>query len=460
MFKTLMTARRFAALFWCQFFSALNDNFLKTALGLLITFKLGADHGPALVTLASAIFIAPYFFLSALGGELADKHDKAIMADRIKLAEIAVAGIASIGFLLDSIPLLFLALALYGVIGSLFGPIKYGILPDQLSTEELTSGNALVEGGTFLAILMGSIAAGYVASAHLSAVIVAALAMALAVSCWLSARLIPRTMARAPALEITRNPLASTWREIASLRSDRRLWTGGHIVSWFWLVGAVALSLLPSLIKNRIGGDASVVTLAMVAFTVGIAAGSIAAARASKLKPNLALVPIGAFLMAAFAVELAFVVWSSATPTATLGIAAVMAGISGWPLMIGLIGLAFAGGLYIVPSFAAVQSWAPPERRSRAVAAVNILNAAYMTAASAIVAVLQARGVGIDTLFLMLAAGSLLVAGLVLWAWGRDGVQDVARFIFQVFLRLEVKGIENLPKPGERTIIAPNHVSL
>src|SRR5688572_917573 len=144
MFSTLMTSRRFAPLFWCQFFSALNDNFVKTALGILILYQIGGSHGPALVTLATAIFIAPFFFLSALGGELADKNDKAYVAERVKLAEIGVAGVAALGFLLNSVPLLFVALALFGVIGALFGPVKYGILPDHLKTDELASANALV----------------------------------------------------------------------------------------------------------------------------------------------------------------------------------------------------------------------------------------------------------------------------------------------------------------------------
>ena len=460
MFKTLMTSRRFAALFWCQFFSALNDNFLKTALGLLVLYKLGAEHGAALVTLATAVFMAPFFPLSALGGEIADKHDKAEVAAKVKLAEIGVALLASLGFLLDSVPILFFALACYGVIGSLFGPIKYGILPDQLSTEELTAGNALVEGGTFLAILGGAIAAGYVIGERLSPLVIAVIALSLAVACWLSARMIPATRAGAPDLAITRNPVASTFRLLGELRSAQRLWIGAHIVSWFWLVGAVVLSLLPTLIKDRLSGTEGVVTLAMVAFTIGIAAGSTVAARASHHRPNLALVPVGAVLMGLFAIQLAFVSWNAVPPDRLIGPWELLGGLSGWPLLAGLAGLAFAGGLFIVPAFAAVQAWAEPERRARSVAAVNVLNALYMTVSGLAVAVLQAHGVSLAALLLALGVGNLIVAGLVLWAWGRDGVQDVARFLFQALLPLGVKGLETLPQTGEPAIIAPNHVSL
>ena len=161
---SLMTTRRFAPLFWCQFFSAFNDNFLKNSLVFLILFAPGiADRDP-LIQLTAAVFIAPFFFLSGLGGEMADRFDKAIVAQHLKLVEIAVAAIAVAGFWFHSIPILFVALFLFGVIAALFGPIKYGILPDHLAPEELPAGNALVEGATFIAILLGTIAGGLAAA--------------------------------------------------------------------------------------------------------------------------------------------------------------------------------------------------------------------------------------------------------------------------------------------------------
>src|SRR6516164_3782012 len=158
--KPLLRSRRFAPLFWCQFFSAFNDNFLKNALALLILFKIGGQAGESLVTMAAGIFIAPFFLLSGFGGELADRFDKAMVARTLKLVEIGAAAVAVVGFQLNSLPLLFLALFMFGTIGALFGPIKYGILPDHLKREELPAGNALVEGATFLAILGGTITGG------------------------------------------------------------------------------------------------------------------------------------------------------------------------------------------------------------------------------------------------------------------------------------------------------------
>ena len=310
MFKDLMTSRRFAPLFWCQFCSALNDNFLKNALVMLILFGLGGaggvagGHGPMLVTLAGIVFIAPFFILSALGGEIADRFDKAYVAARIKLAEIPIAALAAIGFYLHSVPILFVTLALFGMVAALFGPVKYGILPEKLQTAELPAGNALVEGATFLAILIGTIAGGIAVAEAKSPEIVVAIILALAVVSWTFARTIPAAGPAAPDLVITHNPWTSTFALLREIKGDQRLWGGAHIVSWFWVVGSVALSLLPALVKDHIGGTEGVVTLGLTTFVIGIAIGSGLAARASHGKPNLALVPLGAVLMGIFALVL------------------------------------------------------------------------------------------------------------------------------------------------------------
>ena len=318
MFTRLMTSRRFAPLFWCQLCSALNDNFLKNALAMLILFGLGGagagagEHAGLLITASGIVFIAPFFILSALGGELADRYDKAIVARWIRLAEIPVAGLAAAGFFLQSVPILFAALALFGVIAALFGPLKYGILPEKLETAELSAGNALVEGATFLAILIGTIAGGIAVAEARSAEVVVGVIAALAVGSWAFAWAIPTAGPAAPGLAITRNPWTSTLALLRELRADRRLWAGAHIVSWFWLVGFVALSLLPPLVKTILGGSEGVVTACLAVFTVGIAIGSLLAAQASRGRPNLSLVPLGSLLMGVFALAVAGVAWVSA----------------------------------------------------------------------------------------------------------------------------------------------------
>ena len=424
MFNDLMTSRRFAPLFWCQFCSALNDNFLKNALVMLILFGLGGMGGaagayaPVLVTLAGIVFIAPFFILSALGGELADRFDKAQVASRIKLAEIPLAGLAAAGFFLQSVPLLFVTLGLFGVVAALFGPVKYGLLPEKLATAELPAGNALVKGATFLAILVGTIAGGIAVAGSQRPDLVVAIIMALAVISWLFARSIPPAGPSAPHLAITTNPWTSTVALLRELKGEPRLWAGAQIVSWFWVVGSVALSLLPAMVRDHIGGTEGVVTLGLTTFVIGIAAGSAIAARASHGRPNLALVPWGAALMGLFALTLGLLAMTLVPPAVPLGPWAVLATAPGLSIIAALLGLAIAGGIYIVPAFAAVQSWSPADHRARVIAAVNVMNAAYMVAGGAVVAGLLAAGIGIGVLFAALGA---LCFGTVLYvrhAWG------------------------------------------
>jgi acyl-[acyl-carrier-protein]-phospholipid O-acyltransferase / long-chain-fatty-acid--[acyl-carrier-protein] ligase len=424
MFKDLMTSRRFAPLFWCQFCSALNDNFLKNALVMLILFGLGGagsaygDSGSTLVALATVVFIAPFFILSALGGELADRYDKAYVAARVKLFEIPIAALAAVGFFLHSVPMLFVTLGLFGIMAALFGPVKYGILPEKLKTAELPAGNALVEGATFLAILIGTIAGGIAVKTARSPELVVAIILALAVLSWVFARSIPAAGSAAPGLAITTNPWTSTVALLRELRGEARLWNGGHIVSWFWVVGSVALSLLPPLVKDYIGGNEDVVTLCLATFVLGIAAGSTLAARASHGKPNLTLVPLGAALMGIFALALAGLTSLLPGGSGSLGPAAVLGTGTGLALLGSLCGLALAGGLFIVPAFAAVQAWAPQDARARVIAAVNVMNAAYMVAAGAIVAGLSAVGIGLAVQFAVLGLLSLASVFYVMRAWG------------------------------------------
>ncbi len=465
MFTSLMTSRRFAPLFWCQLCSALNDNFLKNALGMLILFGLGGagavsgGNAGTLITLSGIVFIAPFFILSALGGELADRFDKAYVAQRIRLAEIPIAAVAALGFFLHSVPILFVALALFGMVAALFGPVKYGILPEKLATAELPAGNALVEGATFLAILAGTIAGGIAVAQAKSPEMVVLLIVALAATSYLFARAIPAAGPAAPDLVITRNPWVSTMALLRELRADARLWGGARIVSWFWVVGFVSLSLLPALVKGVIGGTEGVVTLCLAVFTVGIAIGSVLAARASHGRPNLALVPMGALLMGLFCLAIASIASVISPGAERIGPAALIGSPAGLALLVALCGLAIAGGLFIVPAFAAVQAWAPADRRARVIAAVNVLNAAYMVAGGAVVAVLQAAGIGLAVIFTAVGILSIACTVLVAHAWGTEVLRDSARMVFQFFFRLEVEGLEHIPE-GERVVIAPNHVSL
>src|SRR5882757_11087675 len=245
MSTSLLLTRRFAPLFWTQFFAAFSDNFLKQALIFLILFKIGGSIANVLVMLAPVIFIAPYFFLSAFGGEMADRFDKALVAQRIKFCEIGVSTIAVVGFWLHTvgydtaaITLLYLSLFGFGVCGALFGPITYGILLDHLARSELPAANALVEGATFIAILLGTIVGGLAAKDGGDPTQFALLMIVFSLLCWGASLFIPPTGEAAPGLVVRWNIAASTWDLLKHLRDDRRIWWGAFVTCWFWLVGA------------------------------------------------------------------------------------------------------------------------------------------------------------------------------------------------------------------------------
>jgi MFS family permease len=408
----MLFSRRFLPLFACQFFSAFNDNFLKTSLVFLILFGATEDRS-ALITLASAIFIAPFFFLSALGGEIADRFDKAVVAQRLKLAEIAIAGIAIAGYATGSLVTLFVALAGFGVIAALFGPIKYGILPDHLTREQLPTANALIEAATFIAILTGTIAGGLATKGGGDVIALSALVLVFAVLCWVSALFIPPTGSGAPDLKIRVNLAASTAAMLRYLRADPRLWWGSLVISWFWLVGIVALSLLPPMVKQSVGGDEDTVTGFLVIFSVAVGIGSGVAAWIARGRIVLRTTLIGAVLLGVFALDLGVVLMVFDTPPGLRGPWEVFSTILGSAVAIDLFGLAVAGGLFIVPVFAAVQAWAGAAFRARTIAAVNILNAAFMTGSTVVVAVMQSLGATLPVLFVVLGVLNLLVAAAI-----------------------------------------------
>jgi acyl-[acyl-carrier-protein]-phospholipid O-acyltransferase/long-chain-fatty-acid--[acyl-carrier-protein] ligase len=410
----LLLSRRFAPLFWCQFFAAFGDNFLKTALAFLILYRRGGADAGALITLAGAIFIAPYFFLSALGGELADRYDKARVAQWLKFIEIFVAALAILGYAVQSVPVLFVALTGFGVIAALFGPIKYGILPDHLKHEQLPAANALVEAATFFAILTGTIAGGLATRGGSETFVFSLLLLGFALACWVAALLIPPSGEGAPHLRVSLNIAAATKAMIRHLRGERRLWWGAMVTSWFWLVGIVVLSLLPLVIKDSIGGNEDTATAYLALFSVAVGAGSWLAAAIARGRIVLGTTVAGAMLLGIFALDLGIGVWNTPADIALRGPTEIFAAFIGLRAAFDLVGLAIGGGLFIVPAFAAVQAWSHPDHRARNVAAVNVLNAAFMTAGTVTFALLQRLGVGVPTLFLLIGVATLAV-GVAIW---------------------------------------------
>jgi acyl-[acyl-carrier-protein]-phospholipid O-acyltransferase/long-chain-fatty-acid--[acyl-carrier-protein] ligase len=456
---SLMTSRRFAPLFWCQFFAAFGDNFLKTALVFVILYEVAGANSGVLITLAGATLIAPFFFLSGLGGELADRFDKSLVARRVKFVEIGAALVGVAGFAFHSLSLLFFAVFLFGTLASLFGPVKYGILPDLLPREELPSGNALIEGGTFLAILIGTIVAGIAANGNSSPIHFAWLMILTALLSYGSAWLIPKVPAGAPELAINPNVLVSTGSLLKQVRADKRLWWGAIVASWFWLVGALVLSLLPPLVSHDIGGTEEVVTLFLTIFSVAVAVGSGLAAWLAAGRIVLLPTLFGAMLLGLFSLDLGWTA-SAITPAVNpMGIGAYFASPYSLHIAIDLAGLAIAGGLFIVPVFTAIQVWAGTDRRARVIAAVNVLNAAFMVIGALVLAVLQKFGLSTPVLFALIGAANILVAIAIGFTMPASWLNDFLSIVFRAFYRLQVKGLENIDKAGHNAIVALNHIS-
>ena len=416
MFLALLRSPRFAGIFWCQFLSAFNDNFVRNLLATLVLFRLGETNAGALITLAVGIFILPSVVLSGLAGEWADAYDKACVARRLKIGEIFVQAIAAAGVWFGALPLLYVALFGLGTIAALFGPVKYGFLPEQLKTEELPAGNALVEAATFLAILFGLVAGALAANRSIAPTVVAGQLMLIAIAAYAASLFIPTRGAAAPGLRIHRNILVSTGNLLRELHAEVQLWRPGLAVSWFWLTGAVALSLVPVAVRKATGGGIGVEAAISGFFALGIGIGSLAAAEFARGRITLVWVPAATLGMAFFLAGLA---WSTHAIAAAQGSDASLADFfdTARGLLIGLevFGVAAAGGLFVVPLFAAIQARAAPDKRARTIAAVNIQSALFMVAGSLATALLQSRffGLGEPVLLALLGLGNVAAAAII-----------------------------------------------
>jgi acyl-[acyl-carrier-protein]-phospholipid O-acyltransferase/long-chain-fatty-acid--[acyl-carrier-protein] ligase len=457
--RNLMTSRKFAPLFWTQFLTAFNDNFLKQTLVFVILVKMAAE-GASLVTLAGGIFIVPFLLLSAIAGELADKYDKAKMAELLKRCEIAVAAVSVVGIAFASIWILMLALFGFGVISSLFGPIKYGILPDHLERKDLPKANAWIEGGTFIAILTGTIVAALAFTKGDKVWIFGSMMMGLSVLCWFCARMIPPTGSKAPDLVIDKNVFRSSVTLVNELRSDKRIWRSALMNCWFWFVGAFVMSMLPIMVKEILGGSEIVVPAYLAIFAISIAIGSAIAGWMSAGRVVLLPAPIGTCIVALFGLDLAWNLWGLHSMAQADTIAAFFAGKNTIRVAIDLSGMAVGGAFLAVPTFAAMQTWAHEDRRARVIGAANVLSALFISTGLALVAILQIAGMSIPMIILALSVINIGVAWLMLKTLPTNPFRDFISILFRAFMRLEVEGLENIKKAGPAPIIALNHVSL
>jgi 1-acyl-sn-glycerol-3-phosphate acyltransferase len=457
----LLRERRFAPFFWTQFLGAGNDNVYKNALVIFVAFQaatLTAMSSNDLVNIAAAVFIAPFVLFSATAGQIADKFEKSRLIRFVKLFEIAIMVIGAIGFYRRDLVLLFLALGLMGVHSTLFGPVKYAILPQNLRPDELIGGNGLVEMGTFVAILLGEIVGGLVIAIKPNGPIIAGVtAIAIAAAGYLVSRAIPPAPAVAPALKINWNPVTETGRNLRFAYGNRVVWLSMLGISWFWFYGATYLTQFANFTKDVLGGNEHVATLLLAIFSVGIGIGSLLCERLSGHKVELGLVPFGSIGLSLFAIDLYFAS-HDLTATGLTGIDGFLSVHAHWRVAADLVLLGMFGGFYIVPLYALIQERSAPEYRSRIIAANNILNAVFMVVSAGIALGLLKAGLSIPALFLAIGLMNAVVALYIYSLVPEFLMRFMAWILIHTFYRVDKEGLERVPEQGPCVIVC-NHVS-
>ncbi|MEE8055649.1 MAG: MFS transporter [Gammaproteobacteria bacterium] len=416
----LLRQRRFAPLFLTQFLGAFNDNVYKNALVFFIAFTLASHldmNSTVLVILAGGIFILPFFLFSATAGQLADKYEKSFLIRYIKFAEICIMLIASVGFFFQSVWILMTVLFFMGTQSTLFGPLKYGILPQHLDTSELTGGNGLIQTGTYLAILLGTIAGGVlVAIQSAGPLYVSGIVISVAILGRLASQFIPKALAPDPGLSISWNIPAETLRMMGFARENRTVFMTIIAISWFWFVGATCLSMVPSYTKDILLGNEHVGTLLLTAFSIGIGAGALMCEKLSGGRIEMGLVPLGAIGITLFTIDLFFVgvpVPNAAYTTTPIGAAEFLQHGANWRVLADLTLIGLFGGIYIVPLYALMQHRSAAHHRARIIAANNILNALFMVISAGMTIGLLSAGVTIPQVFLVVAMLNVVATGTV-----------------------------------------------
>ena len=461
----LLRQRRFLPYFGVQALGAFNDNVYRQAIiGLLFYLGVDSDQRTLYTNLAPALFILPYFLFSAIAGQFAEKLEKQRLIVITTTMEIAIMSLAGIGFLIGNMPLLLVALFATGMQSTLFGPVKYSILPSVLKPEELTGGNGLVEMGTSLSILAGMIYGGLVfqVAGTWGPEAAAASVVALAVAGNLVARMIPRVDAGKPDLAIEWNPVPGTLRTWKLTRRTPAVRNAILGVSWFWFVGTVLTAQLPNYAELHLGAaerSTSLYIFGLALFSVGVGTGSLLCEKLSARTVEIGLVPLGALGISAFMLDLYFA-RSGLAPQAGLDIAGFLAGDNGWRIAVDLAGIGFACGLFIVPLFALIQSRTPRDEMARVFAGLNIQNSAFIVAAAVIgLALQQVLGWSIPQVFLALAIANLLVTTWIFTIVPEFAMRFVSWLLVRTLYRLELHGIErHVPDEGPALLVC-NHVS-
>jgi 1-acyl-sn-glycerol-3-phosphate acyltransferase len=458
---TLLKQRRFAPFFWTQFLGAFNDNLFKTALIVILTYDALAwtTLSPSLLSnLIPGLFILPFVLFSATAGQIADKVEKSRLARYIKLLEIAIMLVACVGWMTHTLWLLVAAVVGMGVHSTLFGPVKYAYLPQNLKPEELVGGNGVIEMGTFVGILLGEIAGtllvthkpwgiGLVAGGTL---LVALLGL---VASWR----IPLSPAPEPGLKISRNPLAEALRNLAFSSKNRTVFLSMLGNSWFWFYGALVLSQFPVYAKDYLHGDHSVFMLLLTVFSLGIGAGSLLCERLSGRKVEIGLVPFGSIGLTLFGIDLYFASLAY-TNTVPVDVAGLLAQPGIVRILADIVLIGVFGGFFIVPLFALIQTRCDPKHVSRTIAGMNILNALFMVGAAGVAIVLLGQGFTIPQLFLVTAVLNALVALYIFSLVPEFLMRFLAWLLIHTIHRVHTVDVERIPDEGPAVLVC-NHVS-
>ncbi|WP_181388355.1 MFS transporter [Vibrio albus] len=457
---SLLTQRRFLPYFITQFFGAFNDNIFKNILLLFVAFA-ATDTLPVssnlFINLAAGLFILPFFLFSATAGALADKYDKDWFIRRVKQAEIGIMILGAIGFLTHSYLTLLLLLFLMGTQSAFFGPVKYALLPQHLNQRELVSGNALVETGTFLAILLGTIGAGIIASHEHSVTIAAAAVVLFALTGYLASRYIPLTPAADPKASVRWRPIRHTRHTLSIARSDRIIQQAIMAISWFWFLGACYLTQFPNFTHLHLNGSESAVSFLLALFSIGIALGSLLCAKLSNHRIEYGLVPIGSFFITIFGALMPLSIPEQLPEFTTFTQFIVFPSL--WPVFASLLLLGASGGVFIVPLYTLLQQRAKATERSQVIAANNIYNALFMVGSALLgIVTLSVLKMSIPELFVLLAVLNLIMAVYLFFQAPIFVTRFLVWFLTHTMYRVTHKNLHHLPEEGGALIVC-NHVS-
>jgi 1-acyl-sn-glycerol-3-phosphate acyltransferase len=455
----LLTQKRFLPFFVTQFFGAFNDNVFKNALIILLAFQ-GASFVKVdtdlLINIAAALFILPFFLFSATAGQWIDKYEKSKSIRLIKLLEVGIMLLAAFAFVQGYILMLIALLFLMGTQSTFFGPAKYSYIPQHLKVTELIEGNALVQMGTFVAILLGTISGGIMIAQEQGRFYVACAIVFFAVAGYISSRSIPVTPSLNQDLKINWNFFAETYRNLKFLKSNRTVFLSVLGISWFWFLGATYLVQLPNYTKTTLGGSEQVVTLLLTLFTLGVGTGSLLCNWLSGKKIEIGLVPFGSIGLTLFGIDLYFS-QPDGLPAVTMGIKEFMYA-ENVRLMTDIVLLGFFGGLYIVPLMALVQQRSDPEHLSRVIAGNNILNALLMVLSAVVAIVALSSGFSIAQFFLLVAILNALVALYIYTLVPEFLMRFLVWLLIHSVYHIKAKDLEKIPDTGAAVLVC-NHVS-